>query len=380
MKSFILALALTAGCAGAMAENYIRIPIPGIAGLAGASHPALPTAPSDGGNSSGLVLSTASLTFGDVIVGSSSGARSVTVKNTGTSDVSLAPIVSGAFAETEGGTCGSVLAAGAQCDIGVAFQPVAAGREQLGALTIGSSAGVKTVALTGAGKLANYSKISVAPLTFAFTDAALIGVGLGAQTESLYVTIEGTVPVTFGTATASSPNPGEFTARNYMCRGTVVAGSTCQMLVTFAPMIAGTAKRIATIAIPNNSTDEYGQPGTQATTATYSGSVVAQAGLLLTEGSVTSPWRYSFPVGFTGGHAMGFKNLGNMDVHIAKVTVTGANVLQKDNCETVAPAAQCGVTLDIGQLPVGVHYITIRLDNDSLYGTAYGYLRITINP
>ena len=379
MKSFILALALTAGCAGAMAENYIRVPTPGIAGPAGSTHPGLPTPPG-GGNSAGLVLSTASLMFGDVIVGSSSGARSVTVKNTGTSDVSLEPIASGAFAETAGSTCGSILAAGAQCDIGVAFQPVAAGRGQSGALTIGSSAGVKTVALTGAGKLANYSKISVAPLTFAFTGETLVGV---AMVENLYVTIEGTVPVTFDTVTtASSPNPGEFRAAVVgvnMCRGTVAAGRTCQIRVGFTPNTAGTAKRIATIAIPNNSTDEYGQLGAQATTATYNGSVVAKAGWLPTMGSEGSRLPTTFQAG-TGGYDIWFTNQGNMDVHVANVTVTGANVLQEDNCETVIPTAQCGVALDIRQLPVGVHDITIRLDNDGMYGTAYAYLRVTINP
>lgn len=381
MKSFILALALTAACAGAMAENYIRIPIPGILGAAGTTHPGLPTHPGEG-NTAGLVLSTTSLMFGDVMVGSSSDALSVTVKNTGPSDISLEPIASGAFAATAGSTCGSILAAGAQCEIGVAFQPVSAGKGQSGALTIGSSVGIKTVELTGAGKLANYSKISVAPLTFASRDEVLIGQGLA---EYLYVTIEGDIPVTFGNASVSSSNPGEFWTPALPglkgCRGAVAAGSTCTIRVLFSPTTGGTAKRTATIAFPNNSTDEYGQMGAQATTATYNGSVVAQAGLLTTLGSVTNPWNSSLPIGFTGGeYALGFTNVGNMDVHIANVTVTGANVLKKDNCETLAPAARCDVALDISQLPVGVHDFTIRVDNDGLYGTTYGYARLTITP
>jgi hypothetical protein len=96
-------------------------------------------------------LSPAGLTFGDQDLGATSGAQVVTLSNTGTAALSITSIATtGDFAQTN--TCGSSLAAGANCAISVTFTPTATGTRN-GTLTITDDAAGSphTVALSGTG-------------------------------------------------------------------------------------------------------------------------------------------------------------------------------------------------------------------------------------
>jgi FtsP/CotA-like multicopper oxidase with cupredoxin domain len=102
-------------------------------------------------------LSTTSLkSFGNVNVGATSAAQSVTLSNSGTASLSIASIVAPTqFAQTN--DCGSSLGVGANCTISVTFKPTAAGAKS-GTLTItdnsnGVANSVQNVALTGTGVL-----------------------------------------------------------------------------------------------------------------------------------------------------------------------------------------------------------------------------------
>lgn len=67
-------------------------------------------------------LSQSALTFGTVVPGSSSTVQTVTLSNTGTAPLNLFGItLNGEFAQSN--TCGTSLAAGASCSIGVSFMP-----------------------------------------------------------------------------------------------------------------------------------------------------------------------------------------------------------------------------------------------------------------
>lgn len=388
MKSFILALALTAGSAGAMAENYVRIPTPGIHGAAGTTHPAvpqLPTAPVGGGNSAGLVLSTASLMFEDILNKTTSAAKVVTVKNMGTSTTPLSVGVSGEYKEAPGTTCGTSLAPGAQCEVGVAFSPAAAGRDIAGELAFQSSYGEARVALIGSSYLAASSVIAVQPFSLEFTGETLVGLGTGSY---LSVDIVGTSPVTFGTVSFSGQDAAEYSASVgglKMCRGVVAAGTTCRVSVRFNAKTVGTTPRTAVINLPNNGTDIYGQAGLQSTTVRYAGSVIASAGLVSDFGSVLSPSTFTHPLGTAIHHSMYFQNSGNIDVHTSGVTVAGMPVTESDlkitnECSTITPNTNCLVRFETSSLPVGVHNIVITLGADALYGPAKAYIRFTITP
>ncbi|MFD4558030.1 carbohydrate-binding protein [Streptomyces sp. NPDC058469] len=98
-----------------------------------------------------LTASPGSLTFADQAVNTTSAAQSVTVTNSGTATASLTGVTAGGdFAQTN--TCGTSLAAGANCTVSVTFGPTASGtRTGTLALTGNQSNSPTTVALSGIG-------------------------------------------------------------------------------------------------------------------------------------------------------------------------------------------------------------------------------------
>jgi hypothetical protein len=98
-----------------------------------------------------LTASPASLSFGDVASGSTGAAQSVTVSNPGSSAASVSSVsVSGPFSQAN--TCGSSIAAGGSCTVGVTFAPTSGG-DLTGTLSVATSApgSPLTVALSGTG-------------------------------------------------------------------------------------------------------------------------------------------------------------------------------------------------------------------------------------
>jgi len=98
-------------------------------------------------------VSPTSLAFGNQTVGTTSSAKTVTLKNTGTAPLTISSIMATVdYAETN--TCGSSLAAGGSCTISVTFHPTAKGTRP-GAVIITDNAsceGTQAVTLTGVGQ------------------------------------------------------------------------------------------------------------------------------------------------------------------------------------------------------------------------------------
>src|SRR5207244_6328967 len=109
-------------------------------------------------------LSPTSLTFSTQAIGTTSTAKTVTLKNTGTailtiSSIAITGINAGDFAQTH--TCGSLLAAGASCKISVKFKPTMSGT-RTAALSIrdNASGSPQKVTLSGIGTAATLSPSS----------------------------------------------------------------------------------------------------------------------------------------------------------------------------------------------------------------------------
>ncbi len=104
-----------------------------------------------GGGQPGVSLSTTSLSFGNETVGVKSGAKTVTLTNTGGAPLSITKIApSGDFAETN--TCGTSIVSGGNCTINATFTPTATGT-RTGSLSItdNAAASPQSVSLTGTG-------------------------------------------------------------------------------------------------------------------------------------------------------------------------------------------------------------------------------------
>jgi hypothetical protein len=108
------------------------------------------TSPTQPSASAKISASPMALAFESLKLNTTSTAQTVTLSNTGNAAGTLdAPSITGPFTVSST-TCGSALAAGANCSIEVSFNPVTAGNAA-GALTLPASSGALTVTLAGTG-------------------------------------------------------------------------------------------------------------------------------------------------------------------------------------------------------------------------------------
>jgi Carbohydrate binding module (family 6)/F5/8 type C domain/Abnormal spindle-like microcephaly-assoc'd, ASPM-SPD-2-Hydin/Right handed beta helix region len=117
------------------------------------------------GSSGALRASPSSLSFGNVPVGSTSSAQTVTVSNPGSSAASISSVsATGPFVQTN--NCGSSLGAGASCTVNVQFKPTAGGAAS-GTLSVAGSApgSPLTVALSGTGTTSSSNLALNRPVT-----------------------------------------------------------------------------------------------------------------------------------------------------------------------------------------------------------------------
>ncbi|MFZ0321693.1 MAG: choice-of-anchor D domain-containing protein [Candidatus Sulfotelmatobacter sp.] len=194
----------------------------------------------------GVTLSTTSLSFGTVFVGSSSTAAPVTLTNN--QSVSLTKIsisVSGAgFSQVN--TCGNSIGTGAQCTITVTFAPKASGAVT-GAVTISDSASnsPQSISLKGSGQL----PVALTPATMAF-GTQKVGTTSAAKTET--VANNQKVTLNISSITITGADAGDFTQTGTTCGSTLAAGAKCTITLTFTPAAKGA--RSATLPLTDNAT------------------------------------------------------------------------------------------------------------------------------
>ena len=176
------------------------------------------------------------LTFTSQTIGTTSASQTVTLKNNGTSILSIATVaVSGNYLETDN-CAGKNIASRATCTINVQFQPTGDG-SIAGAITVTDSAATspQTAALTGTGS-GSFS-FSPASLSFGLETLNLVSSPL---TASLVNNSGADVSLT-GIAIS-----GDYTQTNN-CGATLLANSSCTFNVTYTPGIAGTTDGAITV-------------------------------------------------------------------------------------------------------------------------------------
>jgi hypothetical protein len=179
--------------------------------------------------------------FPVVLVGQSSPAQTVTVKNTGGAAAASTTLTvnSDQFAITNN-NCPSSLAAGASCTAGVIFQPTFNGAQSASlSVTSPSVANPASVALTGTG--GTPAALSPLPglLTFSST-----GVGLTSSPQTVTITNPGVLTATGVALAAAAP----FQLVNNTCTATLAAQASCTTGVVFAPTSAGAQQGALTLS------------------------------------------------------------------------------------------------------------------------------------
>ena len=261
-----------------------------------------------------VVLSTASLTFENQVVGATSAPQTVTLTSTDGATLTIASIaVSGDFAQTN--TCGASVAGGSSCTISVTFTPTATGN-RTGVITITDSAtsSPQTVSLMGAG-IASAVSLSASNLTFG---AQLVGTTSALQTVSLTNIATTTLNIS-GIAIT-----GDFAQTNN-CQSSVAPNTGCLVGVTFTPTASGT--RTGTLSITDNA---EGSP--QTVSLTGQGTTPAPTVSLSSNALIFNSW----PVGATSASLnVTVTNSGTQALTITSIAITGPNAsdfAQTNNC------------------------------------------------
>ena len=215
---------------------------PDLVNLTGTSTPVLVGSPSNTAPVVSLSTTPSSVTFADTTVGSASAPQPVAVTNTGNATIT----VSGVQSSTDfpaSTNCGTLIA-GASCAISVVFTPQPGNGAGLrtGAVEISSNAGTSLELVSVAG-VSDQATLSVTPGTLVF-GTVLVGASAtlpvqlangGTTSASLNsYSATGDYSVTAGTC----PQPG----------GTLAAGASCTLQVTFGPSQAGTRTGALSIA------------------------------------------------------------------------------------------------------------------------------------
>ena len=192
-----------------------------------------------------VTLSPTSLTFASTFLGSATAAQLVTIKNTGTSALTLtSETITGANATSflkSATTCGTSLAVAATCTVSVRFKPIVAGA-LTASLSIADRATGSPQSVTLSGT-APAVALSPASLTFAPTS-------IGSTRAAQVVTIKnmGTSVLTLTSETITGANATSFLKSATTCGTSLAVAATCTVSVEFKPTAEGAMSASLSIA------------------------------------------------------------------------------------------------------------------------------------
>ena len=182
------------------------------------------------GGGGAVTLSPTALTFARQVINTTSAAKTITLTNTGTIPLVFNNVaIIGDFA-VSANTCGSALAVGKKCKIGVAFTPTQLGL-LTGTLTITDNAAnsQQTVALSGSGVL----PVTLTPASATYPKRT-VGTTSPAKTFTL------TNYQTIALDNIALETTGDFAVSATTCAPSLPAKGKCKISVTFTPQATGT--------------------------------------------------------------------------------------------------------------------------------------------
>jgi trimeric autotransporter adhesin len=229
-------------------------------------------------------LSPATLSFGNETDGTTSGAMTAVLSNTGNATLNISLItISGTnpadFAISTGSNaCGSSLAAGSTCNIYITFTPASAA-SFTATLSVQDNGGYpQTATLTGTGTVPAAPAATLSPTTLSFGNET-DGATSGAMTATLSNSGNATLSITGITITGANPSDFAIGTGSNACGSSLAADASCTIYVTFTP--ASAASFTATLSVADNAS---GSPQTSSLSGT---GVLAQGNF--TVSSPTSP-------------------------------------------------------------------------------------------
>lgn len=179
-----------------------------------------------------VTLSSTSLNFGNVVIGTSRTASAVILTNNQSVSLTKISIVANPpFSQQN--TCGTSIAAGSTCSITVTFTPTVAGTVS-GTVTISDSASnsPQKISVKGTG---------ISPVTFSpgSLNFGTVLIGNSSSPMSTMLTNRQTTALTITAISLIGVNSADFSQTNN-CPSLVSAGGSCTITVTFTPHATGT--------------------------------------------------------------------------------------------------------------------------------------------
>jgi hypothetical protein len=255
-------------------DQYLELDFTGNTGWDAAQVSEFEIFPGSGGGGTGtatLTASPSSESFGNENVGSTSAARTVTISNSGSAAATMSSIgVTGPFGESN--NCGTSLAAGASCTVGVTFAPTAAGAAT-GTVSVNSSApgSPLTVALSGTGvattttNLALNAAVTASSYTQTYVPANAVDGNTSTYWEANNGAWPSTITVNLGSAqtlgsiTVDLPPSSAWSTRTQTLsvlgstNGTSFSTLVASATYTWNPSTGNTV----TIPLPSGTSDQY---------------------------------------------------------------------------------------------------------------------------
>lgn len=308
-----------------------------------------------------------SITFASTAVNATSAASTVTVYaslKSGASISGLSVSTTGDFARS-GGTCGSAVATGTSCTIGVVFTPTAAGtRSGTLSLTHNNTLSAITIALsgtaTGGATSAPVATISPTSLTFGSTAIATTS-----ATQNLNITNSGNAALNLTSLGYSS---ADFITAGGTCvvPGSVAAGGSCTIAVAFRPANGSTGARSGTLSIAHNAA---GSPGSVALAGTATAALAPVASLTpaLAFGSVnvgSSSSAQTATLSNTGTAAL---VIGSIATASSEFTPSGGTCAAGG---TVAAGSSCTIGVGFTPAAAGARTATLTVTHNASGGSS----------
>jgi len=296
------------------------------------------------------------LAFGTQTSGDTYPAKTVTLKNNGTTTYTLGTIAFiGASASdfTQTNNCATVLA-GKTCTFSISFLTTASEIANAQMTITASNGSLMAVQMMGKGNI----PIQLVPRNMVFSGYTLIGTAAPTKTDTFTNRSGVDIYFTLIDLEGTSPNDYSFTST---CAGggppfnyavPLLPGASCTSTITYAPVAAdGT--------------------GGETITQVYYGNLTLQKQGLLIQGQATavkvSPTSVTFPttkVGTTSAPIpVTFQNAGSVALPISSVTFSGQNDFgETNNCQPSVPAnSSCTFNLTFKPTAVGTFSATMKI-------------------
>lgn len=196
--------------------------------------------------------------FGSVNVSAVSQPRTLTLANTGSSDLvisrlSLTGDNTTSFAMQNDACSGQKLVPGANCTVQLFFEPESPGSKS-GAVEVSSNAASNSmllVPLTGTGVREGIPDISVSPRWLLFNR---VEAGSNSSLQTITVSNKGTALLTVDSVALQGDDTEQFGIQNDSCTGqTIPAGSQCTVQIVFLPTSVNS--KTAELAVASNDPD-----------------------------------------------------------------------------------------------------------------------------